>query len=236
MNEPYEIKLQNIFEGPMDLLVHLIKKNEVDIYDIPIALITDQYLAYIEWMKSMNIDFAGDFIVLAATLAHIKSIMLLPRHEREEVDEDPRLEIARPLLEYIQMQSVAEQLAVKPFLGEHTFSRRPVEKKYADPSEGEYIKVGLFELIDAFQGILKNLSAEHRVDMTSDRITVGERITEITDMLEKKGSVTFKELFLVNFGKSHIIITFLAVLEMAKLCLIRIAQHTQNGTIRLFYV
>jgi len=237
MSEPYKIKLENVFEGPMDLLVHLIKKNEVDIYDIPIALITDQYLAYIDWMKSMNIDFAGEFIVLAATLAQIKSKMLLPRHERgDEEEEDPRLEITRPLLEYIQMQSVAEQLGERPLLEEHTFPRRPVEKGLSAPSEQAYIKVGLFELIDAFQGILKNLSGEHRVDMTAEKITVRERMTEITEILEMKGSVAFNELFTEALTKTAVIITFLAILEMAKLCLIRIAQHAQRGTIRLFYI
>ncbi|MBW1753945.1 MAG: segregation/condensation protein A, partial [Deltaproteobacteria bacterium] len=103
--ELYQVKLDNIFEGPMDLLVHLIKKHEVDIYDIPIAMITDQYLEYLKWMESMNIDVAGDFIVMAATLTQIKSKMLLPIHENENDQEDPRLEIARPLAEYLQMKS-----------------------------------------------------------------------------------------------------------------------------------
>jgi segregation and condensation protein A len=106
-NQPYEVKLTDVFEGPMDLLSHLIKKNEVTIYDIPIALITRQYLEYLEWMKAMNIDLAGDFLVMASTLAQIKSRMLLPLHESEEDQEDPRLEIARPLIEYLQIQSAA---------------------------------------------------------------------------------------------------------------------------------
>ncbi|MBU1711585.1 MAG: segregation/condensation protein A, partial [Proteobacteria bacterium] len=98
----YEVHLKDVFEGPMDLLIHLIKKNEVDIYDIPIALITDQYLQYIDWMKSMNIDIAGDFLLMAATLTHIKSKMLLPVNENGVEDEDdPRMEITRPLLEYL---------------------------------------------------------------------------------------------------------------------------------------
>jgi len=106
---PYEIKL-DIFEGPMDLLVHLIKKHEVDIYDIPIALITDQFLEYIELLKSIDIDFTGDFLLMAATLAKIKSAMLLPTQEGEEDEEDPRLELTRPLLEYLQIKSAADQL------------------------------------------------------------------------------------------------------------------------------
>ncbi len=120
---PYEIKLDKVFEGPMALLVHLIKKNEVDIYDIPIAVITQQYLEYLEWIKLMNIDFAGDFLVMASTLTQIKSRMLLPTHGIEEDEEDPRLALTKPLQEYLEMQSVAEQLANRNLLGEHTFVR-----------------------------------------------------------------------------------------------------------------
>ncbi len=128
--ERYEVKLMNIFEGPMDLLVYLIKKNEVDIYDIPIAVITDQYLGYLEWMEAMNVDFAGDFIVMAATLTHIKSKMLLPVHDDQDDEEDPRLEITRPIEEYLQMKSVAEQLAERNLLGEDVFLRNPAKEEF----------------------------------------------------------------------------------------------------------
>ena len=103
--EIYKVQLENIFEGPMDLLFHLIKKNELDIYDIPIAMVTEQYLQYLDWMQTMNIDYAGDFIVMASTLAQIKSRMLLPAQEGEEED-DPRHELIQPLLEYLQMKSI----------------------------------------------------------------------------------------------------------------------------------
>jgi segregation and condensation protein A len=184
----------------------------------------------------MSIDFAGDFLVLAATLTQIKSRMLLPCHENEEEEEDPRLEIARPLLEYIQMQSVAQQLASRPLLGEHTFSRHPSREDYLQEGEESYIKVGLFELIDAFQGILRQAAVHHRVDMSRDRLSVKERITQIVEMLEKEGSLTFRDLFSTEIEKGDIVVTFLAVLEMAKMCLVRIAQHSQTGIIRLFYV
>ncbi len=105
---PYKVHLANLFEGPMDLLIHLIKKNELDIYDIPIALITEQYLEYLNWLKMMNIDFAGEFLVMASTLAQIKSRMLLPVHEEDD-QEDPRLELTKPILENLQMKSAAEQ-------------------------------------------------------------------------------------------------------------------------------
>ncbi len=235
-SEPYEVKLDDIFEGPMDLLVHLIKKNEVDIYDIPIALITDKYLECLELMKSINIDFAGDFIFMAATLTQIKSKMLLPAHQEEEEEEDPRLEITKPLLEYLHMKSAAEHLGERNLLGEDTFVRKPDKNDYLINQEDEIIKVSLFELIDAFQKILDNISTDHKVELTVDRISVKDRISEIVDIIEEHGSVTFIELFSANVDKIEVIVTFLAVLEMVKLCLIRIVQHVQTGIIRLFYL
>ncbi|MFZ1202169.1 MAG: segregation/condensation protein A [Desulfobacterales bacterium] len=234
-NELYQVKLTDVFEGPMDLLVHLIKKNEVDIYDIPIAMITDQYLTYLEWLKSMNVDFAGDFLVMAATLTHIKSRMLLPAVANEEDDDDPRMEIARPLAEYLQLKSAAEELSHRALLGEDTFVRQVADvRDLVPPAEG-FIKIGLFELIDAFQQILKNISAEERLELTSDSISVKDRIAELVDVFEKKRSVTLDELFAAHRTKSDVIITFLAILEMVKLCLVRLAQHAQTGVIRLFY-
>ncbi|MGA9538706.1 MAG: segregation/condensation protein A [Desulfobacterales bacterium] len=234
-NKLYQVKLSDIFEGPMDLLVHLIKKNEIDIYDIPIAMVTEQYLSYLEWLKSMNIDFAGDFLVMAATLAHIKSRMLLPTVSDEDDDEDPRMEIARPLAEYLQLKSAAEELSRRALLGENTFVRQPAEVRDLVPRDEEFIKIGLFELIDAFQQILKNISAEERLELTSDSISVKDRISELVDLFEEKKSLTFEELFAGAPNKSDVIITFLAILEMVKLCLVRLAQHSQTGLIRLFY-
>lgn len=233
--EIYEVHLKDIFEGPMDLLVHLIKKNEVDIYDIPIALITDQYLQYIDWMKSMNVNIAGDFLVMAATLAHIKSKMLLPAREEEDED-DPRIEITRPLLEYLQMKSAAEHLLGRDILGENTFSRNLDRKDLAIDSEDRIIKVGLFELMDAFQRLLERIPAFKELDITPDRISVKERINELTDILEKEGSITFDQLFDKNITKSEIVVTFLAILEMVRLSLVSIVQHVQSGIIRLFYL
>jgi segregation and condensation protein A len=129
-DDRYRVRLQDVFEGPMDLLVHLIKKAEVDIYDIPISQITAQYLEYLEWLQQMNIDFAGDFVLMASTLTHIKSRMLLPVQAGEEEEEDPRLEITRPLLEYLRIKSAAEQLAERNLLGDKTFTRKPDADAY----------------------------------------------------------------------------------------------------------
>jgi len=232
----YQVKLTDIFEGPMDLLIHLIKKNEVDIYDIPIAFITDQYLAYIEWMKAMNIDFAGDFLVMASTLTQIKSKMLLPVHEFEEEDDsDPRLAITRPLIEYLQIKSAAEDLAERQLLGVDTFVRPHMKSDQILEPQDELVKIGLFELIDAFQGILKNLAPEHRLDLSADRISVKDRISELVDKFEMKRSLAFDELFDGNVTKEDLVVTFLAILEMVKLNLLQMAQHSQTGVIRLFY-
>jgi len=239
LGEKYKVQIDNIFEGPMDLLVYLIKKHEVDIYDIPIALITDQYLKYLEWIKSMDLNYAGDFVVLASTLMQIKSKMMLPVHEDEDDEdaEDPRLEIARPLLEYLQLKSAAEQLSERSLLGRDTFVRTPKNKDLLiEDDDDEIIKIGLFELIDAFQKILDNIAPDHKVDLTVDRISVKDRISELVDLFEEKGSVTFNDLFPANSKKSDVIVTFLAVLEMVKLCLIRMVQHVQTGIIRLIYI
>lgn len=234
--EEYQVKLDNIFEGPMDLLVHLIKKHEMDIYDIPIAMITDQYLEYLQWMESMNIDVAGDFIVMAATLTQIKSKMLLPIHENENDQEDPRLEIARPLAEYLQMKSAAERLAERDLLGENIFARNPDQEELLAGRQDEVLKLGLFELIDAFQQILKKISPDDKVRIAADSISVKNRISQLADIFESRESVTFEELFPAGVVKSEVIVTFLAILEMVRLSLVRIVQHVQTGVIRLFYL
>jgi segregation and condensation protein A len=235
-DDVYQIMLTDIFEGPMDLLVHLIQKNEVDIYDIPIALITNQFLEYLGWMKSMNIDFAGDFIVMASTLTNIKSRMLLPIHDGDpEEEEDPRQEITRPLVEYLQIKSAAEDLAARQLLGEDIFARNPGQVGELFGPEGDMVKIGLFELIDAFQKILETISPDHLVDLTADSLSVKDRISELVDIFEKKNSLTFDELFAADSNKGEVIVTFLAILEMVKLSLVQIAQQVQTGIIRLFY-
>jgi segregation and condensation protein A len=234
-SERYQISLEDIFEGPMDLLIHLIRKNEVDIHDIPIALITDQYLAYLEWIKSLNIDVAGNFLLMAATLTQIKSRMLLPVHGNEEEEEDPRSSIARPLMEYLQMKEAAVQLEARDRIGREIFIRSPKTMENSATEETTLVKIGLFELIDAFKRILDNVSPDHQVDLNADRVSVQERISEIAELLDQKGTLTFDELFTMPFDKGFIVVTFLAILEMGKLNLLRITQHQPSGIIRLFY-
>lgn len=232
---PYCVNLGDLFDGPMDLLVHLVKKNEVDIYDLPIALITQQYMEYLGWIKSLNIDVAGEFLVMAATLAHIKSRMLLPTQEEVE-DEDPRMEIVRPLAEYLQLKYAAEDLMTRNRLDWDVFVRRDFEDTEDSPERepGGLVQVGLFELIEAFQEIIKKVSPKYFLDITPDAISVKSRISQIKDILEDRGSVTFHELFEIQATRADIIVTFLAILEMAKSQMIRIMQHVESGIIRIF--
>jgi segregation and condensation protein A len=231
---PYQVNLGELFDGPMDLLVHLVKKNEVDIYDIPIALIAQQYMEYLEWMKSVNIDVAGEFLVMAATLAHIKSRMLLPT--QEEDDDDPRMEIVRPLAEYLQLKYAADDLLERDRLDWDVFRRRDLDgaEAWSGGEPGTLVQVGLFELIEAFQDIIKRVSPKYFWDLTPDTISVKSRMAQIADILEEQQSATFAELFETQATRGDIIVTFLAILEMAKLQLIRIMQHVESGIIRIF--
>jgi segregation and condensation protein A len=162
--------------------------------------------------------------------------MLLPVHAVENEEEDPRMEIAKPLQEYLQLKSAAERLAQRNILGDSTFVRKPDKDECDFADDGGLIQVGLFELIDAFQKILKNIPAVHKVDFSAEKVSVREKISFIVDILEQKGTITFAELFDSKTNKTDIIVTFLAVLEMVKLNLIKINQHVESGTIRLFYL
>ena len=173
---------------------------------------------------------------MASTLTQLKSRMLLPVHDGDEDEDDVLQEITRPLVEYLQMKSAAEQLVERNLLGENTFVRKPDRGEFLSGSDDEFIKVGLFELIDAFQKILERIPEDHRVDMTADEISVKDKISQIIDILESKKSITFIELFTDSPNRHEIIVTFLAILEMVKLTLIRIVQHVHTGVIRLFYL
>jgi len=237
-SQPYEIKLDNVFEGLMDLLVHLIKKHEVDIYDIPIALITDQFLAYLEWMKSLNIEVASDFLVMAATLAHIKSRMLLPKRPgdiAEDDEYDPRMEIAGQLLEYLQMKTAAEELTERSILDNDVFTRCPDKKTYLIDPEEEVVKTDLFDLISTFHKLLDKISDKDGIRIIAERVSVKDRMTEIINLIEDKGTLTFIELLSEKPQRIDIVVTFLAILEIVKLKLVRIVQNGSKSGLRLFY-
>lgn len=229
----YEVKLE-IFEGPLDLLLHLIQKNEVDVFDIPIATITDQYLAYLEMMKALNINLAGDFLLMASTLMHIKSRMLLPETIGQEEEEDPRLEIARPLLEYMHFKEVAGELSKRDILDRDVFKRRVSDETAGTMNEESIpIEVNLFQLIDAFKRIMDRQAPEIRLKFRTEEWSVNERIEYIIAELKGKNTIYFLELFREDMSVSELVVTFLALLELVHRGLVKVFQPLFDGDILL---
>jgi len=233
----YEVKL-DIFEGPLDLLLYLIKKNELDIYNIPIALITKQYLEYIDILKTLNLDLAGEYLVLAATLLHIKSKQLLPEVlEEGEEDADPRQELVQQLLEYQEFKNASQSLQAREVLERDVFIRgaAPVEAALqGDDDHDAWLEIGLFELVDAFRQVLGNLGQPELMEIDLDRTSLADRINEIMDQLRARQSLTFTELLNDQRERRLIIYTLLALLELVKQRMIRICQYGPFGVIRLF--
>jgi segregation and condensation protein A len=228
----YEVKLE-IFQGPLDLLLHLIRKNEVDIFDIPIATIADQYLEYLDMMKALNINVAGDFLVMASTLLHIKSRLLLP-HLEEDEEEDPRVEITRPLLEYLRLKEMAGELLERELLDRDVFTRR-LSPEYTVRLESEepLLDVNLFQLMDAFKRILDERlpGVPYRVEF--EKWSLRDKTTHILERLKNEGSIYFRDLFTEDRTISEFIVTFLALLELVNVGMIRVFQPDPEKDIRL---
>lgn len=233
---PYKVKL-DAFEGPLDLLLFLIKKSEVDIYDIPISDITKQYLGYIEIIQLLDIEAASDFILLAATLMRIKAQMLLPRPEIEELEEveDPRQELIYRLLEYKRFKDVAVDLANKESEARHLFPRGSFKVEYNGFDEELMIsgEVSLFDLVAAFKKIveIRTKVTVHRVQEIN--VTLEERMTVVMALIEQKRQVEFTELFSADDDKIVSIVTFIAVLELIKQRRIRAVQAESFGRINI---
>jgi segregation and condensation protein A len=228
----YEVKLE-AFEGPLDLLLHLIRKNEIDINHIPIALITAQYLRYLDVMRALNLDLAGEYLVVAATLIHIKSKMLLPVPEPEddgEEEADPREELVRQLLEYQRFKEAAAQLQERPLLERDVFTRPPGDT--APAPEERLIEVGLFELIDAFRHLMED---RWRPDMeiAGESVSLEEVMAEMLAGLRAGGPQRFTDL-LARLGEGGAtVVAFLALLELVKQGLARVYQVRPFGAIRV---
>ena len=230
---PYQVRIEN-FEGPLDLLLHLIKKSEINIYDIPIHLIAQQYLTYIEAMEDLNLTVAGEFLVMAATLIQIKSKMLLPVDETavdEEDGPDPREELVRRLLEYKQFKEAANQLDEHERLWREIYSREQGPAVELESDESLMVDVSLFDLVDALQGILNRNPGKTFMDILPDNLTVRDRMNSILEMLEGQESVNFVDLFEPSCHRLVIIVTFLALLELMKLRTARIFQAEHFGPI-----
>ncbi len=234
--DDYKVKL-DVFEGPLDLLLYLIKRDEVDIYDISIERITKQYLDYMAAFQVLNIELAGEFIVMAANLLYIKSRMLLPVDQQmaeEEADEDdPRWELIRQLIEYKKFKEAAARLRDKEALQENLFPRIPVVPDLA-PSETLLVEeVGIFDLIHAFQKILKRLEKkpEDLREIFAENFTVSEKIDYLLRVTSSGISMRFEELFADVASRAEIVVTFLAMLELIRMKQLRIRQEAQFGEI-----
>lgn len=225
----YKLKL-DIFEGPLDLLLYLIKKDDIDITDIPISQVTDQYMQYIEMMKMLDLDIVGDFLVMAATLMQIKSRMLLPP-DPSEVDEeeiDPRDELARRLLEYKKFKEIAEALKEKEEFRRNLFARAVDEETARNLREGArevYLEASLFDLINALSEALRKTPEEMIHEIITEEHTVEQKIHDVLHLLLDKTTVRLNDLFEKSRNKIEVIVTFLAVLELIRLKEVKALQQ-----------
>jgi segregation and condensation protein A len=233
-DDRYTVRL-DMFEGPLDLLLHLIRKSEITITDIPIALITEQYLDYLKLMKELNLDVAGEYLLMASTLLHIKSKMLLPSSsdEEEEEGEDPRAELVRRLLEYEKYKEAATELQRRPLLDRDVFIRA-VPAEAEEPEQEEKMDVNLFELLEAFRKVLERARPELIHEVMLEHITVEDKIQDILSLLLRENrSVAFYRLFPEDAPRPVIVVTLLAILELVKMKLIRVFQMAPFETIRV---
>jgi segregation and condensation protein A len=226
------------FEGPLDLLLYLIRKNEVDIHDIPIAPITRQYMEYLDLMKELNLDVAGEFMVMAATLIHIKSKMLVPVNpteaQGEEETEDPREELVRRLLEFQRYKEAAGLLHQKREIRAATWTRPDTVLPAFDDAGEEMIEAGLYDLIGAFKELLERRKTLLAHEVEHEGKSVEERMEELLAMLGTGQSLEFRELFATEETKAGMILTFLALLELIRLKQIKVYQRGLFGPIRVF--
>jgi segregation and condensation protein A len=237
--EAYPVKLEN-FEGPLDLLLHLIKKNELNIYDIPIALVTEQYLQYLALMQELNLDVAGEFIVMAATLIHIKSRLLIPRptpelNEDGEPEEDPRQALVRRLLEHQKFKAAAELLHDRETLRSAQWTRpEAAVAEVAGTDQEPELEVDLFSLLAAFRSVVERAKDRPKVVLPAEQVSIEARIEQLLERLSETEAVGFEELFSDAQTRPDLIVTFLALLEMIRLKLIRVFQAGPFGAIRVY--
>jgi len=234
--EHYPVRLSN-FEGPLDLLLHLIKKNEVSIYDIPLTLITRQYLDYLELMTELDLDVAGEFLVMAATLIHIKSRMLLPRPapEQEEADEDPRDALVQRLIEHQKFKMAAELLHEKETVRSAQWVRP--DDRVAEIAGDEYepeLEVDLFSLLTAFRAVVERAKKRTGVLVPGEQISIETRIEQLLARLSETEACAFEDLFSDASTRADLVVTFLALLEMIRLRVVRVFQTGAFSEIRVY--
>jgi len=224
-----------VFEGPLDLLLHLVKVNEIDLGDIPISIITDQYLEYLGLMKALDINVAGEFLIMASTLIHLKSKMLLPKQEQDlEEIEELKEEIMRPLREYMQFKEAADKLASRNILNRDVF-KRGSDTYFMIGNEGNSttVKVNLFELMEAFKRVIKRQYPDTVLRFEAEAWSVNEKIAQIKKRMKKEKCVYFTKLFAAKGSISEMIATFLALLELARIGFLAVFQPKPGDDIML---
>ncbi|MBU8921394.1 MAG: segregation/condensation protein A [Bacteroidales bacterium] len=213
----YQIRLSH-FEGPLDLLLHLIRRDKINIYDIPISHITREYLSYIDVMRELELALAGEFFVMAATLMRIKAQMLLPRRvEEEELEEDPREELVRNLIEYRKFKEAANHLSKKEEVRRQVFTRPPsIFPAELNSEKDSQMEVSVFDLMDAFKSVMDELKKKVTYRIERETFTIEEKIEHVRSSLAEKSEILFTELLSGAYDKLEVIVTFLAILEMIK--------------------
>ena len=229
----YKVKLE-VFEGPLDLLLHLIKEEELDIYDIPITRITEQYLEYLSLMEVLDLEVAGEFLVMAATLMHIKSKMLLPPDPKglETQEEDPRADLVRRLLEYKSFKEAADKLKQFEAQRSAVFTRFGVEPEMEDGGS-PFVEASLFELMSAFAKVLQDLPKDVFYEVTKDEFSVAEKVHELFHRLAKQPTIYFSVFFRSARNRNEVIATFLALLELVRLREVTVRQESHFGEIEI---
>jgi segregation and condensation protein A len=226
----YQVKLE-IFEGPLDLLLHLIRKDEIDVYDIPIARITKQYLEYIQLLEALNIELAGDFLVMAATLIYIKSKMLLPPEPKgegeEDLHEDPRAELVEQLLEYQKFKAAANMLYEKAEVEGACYTRGTLETDKNNPE----VTATVVDLLRVFKEILDRAKAVQEMEIQREEMSMSEKLTQIRTLLAERKEINVREVFALARSKRELILTFLAFLELVKETQIILIQSQLFGEI-----
>ncbi len=225
-----------VFEGPLDLLLYLIQKNEIEITDIPIVEITEQYGAYLEKMRELDLDVAADFILMAATLIHIKSRMLLPvpkDQEGEQAWEDPRQPLVDQLLEYSRFKDVARLLMEREEVSTAQFARSESQGLSSLEGDAVALDVDLYDLIEALQRVLRRAADRKERLVFAPEVSLAARINDVLELLERHGSLLFHEIFEGQITRLHIVVTFLAVLELAKQKVVRLFQEAPLQPFRI---
>ncbi len=247
MSAEYQVALP-IFEGPLDLLLHLVKKHELDVLEIPVAFITEKYLEHIDLMRHLNLEIAGEYVLMAATLAHLKSRELLPtpdptQDESDEGDDiDTRQELIHRLLEYQKYKDAALNLGDRPVVGRNVWVRgaRPEVDEIPEGERSPLAEVPIFKLLETLADVLSKARVKLTHDVLVERMSISDRINQLVDRLETEGSFSFRSCFAFLEAEEHgaadlkhqVVVTFLAILEMAKLKLIRLSQA--DGGVDIF--